>query len=345
VSIQTEVLSTTEVNIRVELVDPTSSYVCYIDHDLEQNVSCDSMIEDPARVKVHLLSGLSPETSYFYKVIAGEGISGLFSFTTSGNLPTAISPAPSGSVEDPTLISTTESSATSSTSRIATTTTTLVQAKAPEVEMLEVNGRFWGQESISRLDGVHELSFSVVPGLSDLDTLIGLSDGPATKYQDLAIIIRFNTEGLVDARDGGAYRADSQFEYQPGKSYQVKFKMDLSSKRYSVSIIEEGSTNEILILENAAFRTEQADVASLDTITTSARGIHDFVSGIAAEDLPESESFEVQAAPANSPAETESRNFSSKSGGDIAFPNVNIDWGIDFSNSANGKYIDGLYPG
>jgi len=82
VSVMSKASSDTEVSIDVELLDSENSFVCFIDQELTEEVRCDSLYEGEDMKRTHELTELSPATSYFYKIVAGNGISGLFSFRT-----------------------------------------------------------------------------------------------------------------------------------------------------------------------------------------------------------------------------------------------------------------------
>ncbi len=63
------------------------------------------------------------------------------------------------------------------------------------------------------------------------------------------IVIRLNTNGYFDARNGGAYTATNQIAYEANQEYEVKVTVDVPAKKYSVYI-----NGQILALD-FAFRT------------------------------------------------------------------------------------------
>jgi hypothetical protein len=100
------------------------------------------------------------------------------------------------------------------------------------------------------------------PTQANLDAVLGVSNGAADAFTDLAAIVRFNPLGQIDARDGSAYAALSPFAYQPGELYRVNMLLDLRQHTYTV--IVDGVT----IARDFAFRSEQANVAALDHDST-----------------------------------------------------------------------------
>ena len=54
-----------------------------------------------------------------------------------------------------------------------------------------------------------------------MDGLVGLSNGAAAAWTDLAAIVRFNAAGTIDARNGGAYAAAVAIPYTAGTTYHI----------------------------------------------------------------------------------------------------------------------------
>ena len=115
----------------------------------------------------------------------------------------------------------------------------------------------WATASIGRLDSVHQISFSARPTSSSSHILIGFANGQAEKYIDMPMIVRFHENGRIDARDGGAYRAENQVSYRANNTYNFRIVADFNSKRYQ-AFVKEGNGQEIILLSNAAFRSEQS---------------------------------------------------------------------------------------
>jgi hypothetical protein len=92
---------------------------------------------------------------------------------------------------------------------------------------------------------------------------MGLSLNLATDWTNLAAIVRFPSNGLIDARNGGAYQANTTIPYTAGICYHFRLEINVPAHSYSAYVTPHGGS-EILIGSNYAFRTEQAAVASLD---------------------------------------------------------------------------------
>ena len=106
-------------------------------------------------------------------------------------------------------------------------------------------------------------SFDVTPSAAKIDGVLGLSQASASSYSSLAVGVRFNNTGTIDARNGGAYAADTQVPYVPGAKYHFRLQVDPAAHRYSVYVTPPGAAEKTLAA-NYAFRSEQASVSSLN---------------------------------------------------------------------------------
>jgi hypothetical protein len=96
------------------------------------------------------------------------------------------------------------------------------------------------------------------PTQASVDAVIGLANGPADAFTDLAAILRFNPGGAVDARNGSAYAAVTPFAYRAGGLYSIDLFLDLRQHRYDARV------DGVPIAQGFAFRTEQANATALD---------------------------------------------------------------------------------
>lgn len=117
--------------------------------------------------------------------------------------------------------------------------------------------------SISSQSGAFVLSFDTLPLASNIDALSGLSLGSADAFSDLAVAVRFNVNGLVDARNGSTYAADNSLNYVSGETFHVEMSVNLLSHTYDVDVTKSGGSR-VRIATGYAFRSEQSGVASLD---------------------------------------------------------------------------------
>ena len=108
---------------------------------------------------------------------------------------------------------------------------------------------------------VHEPSYQRV------DMVVGLGQGEVGDFSDLATIVRFNPDGYVDARNGGAYQASRAFRFDYDHLYAVRFVVDLATHHYDAYIRTYDTPGPgDLIADHYAFRTEQSATNQLDTL-------------------------------------------------------------------------------
>jgi hypothetical protein len=106
----------------------------------------------------------------------------------------------------------------------------------------------------------------VIPLDSNIDAIVGLSSGSPSSYSDLAAILRFNSDGAVDARDGDTYHAVQRVPYTANHFYTFVFTVDLDHATYSAWLDDPAGGTSTAVASHYAFRTEQAADRSLGTI-------------------------------------------------------------------------------
>jgi hypothetical protein len=138
-----------------------------------------------------------------------------------------------------------------------------VVSEGYQIGSLVSEGAIWESLTFTPQRTVFKIEFDVVPGAN---SLVGLSDGPAESWSDVAAIVRFAPEGKVDARSGSVYKAEADLNYTTGTTYRVLIDIDLASKSYSADVTPIGGAT-MRIAENYQFRTEQLSVAKLDNLS------------------------------------------------------------------------------
>jgi hypothetical protein len=128
---------------------------------------------------------------------------------------------------------------------------------------IAASGSSWINKNFTAQTGSFTLTFDATPSTSPANMHVGLSNGAQTAYTGFAVIVRFNSSGNIDARNGGAYQAVSSIPYTANTSYTFRFIVNLSTRRYSVYVTPAGGSERV-VGENFAFRTEQANVSQLN---------------------------------------------------------------------------------
>src|SRR5439155_1570248 len=65
----------------------------------------------------------------------------------------------------------------------------------------------WQNVAIPSQAGAFEAQFDAIPTTANMNGVVGLSNGPAADWTNLAAIVRFDSAGTIDARNGGVYAA------------------------------------------------------------------------------------------------------------------------------------------
>jgi peptidoglycan/xylan/chitin deacetylase (PgdA/CDA1 family) len=125
------------------------------------------------------------------------------------------------------------------------------------------SGGAWQNRAFTAQNGQFDAAFEATPGQNGMDGQIGLSNGAADAFTDLASIVRFNGAGFIDARDGGAYAASLAVPYTAGETYRFRLRVNVQTHQYSVFVSTPGG-GERLLASQFDFRTEQAAAAQLN---------------------------------------------------------------------------------
>lgn len=107
------------------------------------------------------------------------------------------------------------------------------------------------------------IQWDVTPLAAGLNASVGLSHDNAASFGDLATEVHFNASNTIDARNDGAYTAETAIAYQPNQTYHIRMNVNLSTKTYSVFVAPAGAAEQTLAA-NFAFRTEQQSVSSVN---------------------------------------------------------------------------------
>jgi phage replication-related protein YjqB (UPF0714/DUF867 family) len=125
-------------------------------------------------------------------------------------------------------------------------------------------GPNWQNRALgSNQTGTFTAEIDATPQGTNIDAGVGLANGAQTTYAGLACVARFNSQGKIDARNGGAYQALLQISYLPNISYHFRFVVNVPAHTYSIYVTPQGGSEQT-IGTNYSFRTEQASVASLN---------------------------------------------------------------------------------
>ena len=98
-------------------------------------------------------------------------------------------------------------------------------------------GDGWVNTFIPRSTGEFSVQLRNYPGSSAtpplIDTVVGLSNGPADSFADLGPIVRFNEHGQIDARDGDHYVGGFPYRTADGP-FEFLMNVSIPTHRYTV---------------------------------------------------------------------------------------------------------------
>jgi len=123
----------------------------------------------------------------------------------------------------------------------------------------------WTNASLPMATNSATVLFDVTPLGANIDGVIGLSNGPASNYSDLGAIVRFNTDGTIDARNGDNYAAIAPIPYAAGTTYNFKLRVNLATHKYN-AFVKSGTAPYQAIGKGYKFRSEQANATALDNL-------------------------------------------------------------------------------
>jgi hypothetical protein len=136
-------------------------------------------------------------------------------------------------------------------------------AGPPACITVSATGSVWQNVSlVSPQAGTFTAEIDATPLAAGTDAGVGLSNGSQTTFAGLACTARFNSNGKIDARNGGVYAAASTIPYSANTTYHFRFVVNVPAHTYSVYVTPSGASEQIVGV-NYAFRTEQASVSSL----------------------------------------------------------------------------------
>jgi hypothetical protein len=121
----------------------------------------------------------------------------------------------------------------------------------------------WQDLAMTSQSGAFTATFDATPSASPNNAVVGLSSGAQTAYSGFACLVRFNTSGNIDARNGGAYTAAATVPFSANSTYHFRLAVNVSAHTYSIYVTPPGGS-ELTVGSNYAFRTEQNTVSALN---------------------------------------------------------------------------------
>ncbi|MFK7693794.1 heparin/heparin-sulfate lyase HepB [Paenibacillus sp. HJGM_3] len=110
--------------------------------------------------------------------------------------------------------------------------------------------------------------FEVTPLANNIDGVIGYSDTSTVVdgFGKINLLVRLNSDGTFDARDGAVYAKDQAITYVKDAKYRIRIEADLAAKKYDVWITGPDGVKKQLAA-GYAFRTGAVPIDDLGQLT------------------------------------------------------------------------------
>ncbi len=103
------------------------------------------------------------------------------------------------------------------------------------------------------------VSFDITPSDAPMNAGVGFSKGAVASWGQMSTIVGFRSGGIIDVRDGTAYKALEVMKYEAGVTYHVIMTIDVAHNMYSVQVTPDGGSP-VILAKDFAFRV------SVDTL-------------------------------------------------------------------------------
>jgi hypothetical protein len=216
-------------------------------------------------------------TSYTVTVSAINGFSGSVALSVSGlgsGASGSFSPASiTGSGTSTLTITSTAAAATGTfaltitgvSGTLSHTTNASLQVNAGSVCATATAGGPWVNAPFPVKTANFTAQFDATPSASPINSVVGLSNGAQTAYAGFAALVRFNSSGTIDARNGAAYApTTSTIHYSGGLTYHFRLAINMTNHTYSIFVTAPGGVEQT-VGTGFAFRTEQSAVKQLNS--------------------------------------------------------------------------------
>jgi hypothetical protein len=119
----------------------------------------------------------------------------------------------------------------------------------------------WQNHSVENQTGSFVAAFDATPSQTNMDGVVGMSTQAGNAYSDFAVLVRFNSNGIIDARNGSSY-ATSTIPYVASNAYHFRLAVNVPAHQYDAWVTPEGGIEQVLA-NDFSFRTEQAGISSI----------------------------------------------------------------------------------
>jgi len=116
----------------------------------------------------------------------------------------------------------------------------------------------WNNIWFVPVTGKGSVTFTLTPSQNNVNAYAALTGRHLVNaHEDNAIIVRANTNGFFDVRNGDTYQSDLQIGYEANTTYNIRIDMDIPTQTYDVYI------NGQKIAERYAFRVRENSIGQI----------------------------------------------------------------------------------
>src|SRR5258708_24535062 len=96
----------------------------------------------------------------------------------------------------------------------------------------ETVGGTWQNTAMTAQTGTFTATCDATPSASPTNAVVALSNGAQTAYANFSCLVRFNTLGDIDARNGTVYAAASTIPFSANVSYHFRIVVNVPANTY-----------------------------------------------------------------------------------------------------------------
>jgi hypothetical protein len=131
--------------------------------------------------------------------------------------------------------------------------------------LCKTTSKTWQNAAFGSQTGTFTAEFDAIPNAANMDGVVALSAAAATGYANCSAIVRFNSDGMIDARNGSSYKAAVSMPYTAGTSYHFRMPVNVAAKTYSVYVAPQNGPEQTLATDYG-FRASATSLANWGTV-------------------------------------------------------------------------------
>jgi hypothetical protein len=125
----------------------------------------------------------------------------------------------------------------------------------------------WSAKAFAAQTAPFEIQFDATPSTANQDGVFGLGALPATAYNGMNVLGRFNDTGTIDFRNGASYVAVTPVPYSAGGTYHITIDVTPGTSTFNAYV---GPTaTRVAVATNYSFRTDGPAVTNFANLSAN----------------------------------------------------------------------------